>query len=353
MSNEIKDGLDAALPPGGVPVSLDVDSVVSSGRRARRRRGKLRGGAFLSVLAAGALTVTLMGMGVVPPEDDDTVALPDTAADDGGVPVLDPEKDYYWGTSGDPHEGGYGSSPYGQLRNETSRALSDAFWSYLTANHPGVTLWENVGYSGEEPINKGWEELPGEPAKLGDVQQHTKALFEGTENFDGPPPIENLVFEQTSYGIYQFSKSSAMPIGGLDLRFADRADGPIADDRVVLDLVSFEAYPAGSHAEGTGDALDLVRACEDHVECEMADIEGPDGEGIRALTAYGQWSENGPTDSIVSHRVVLYKEDGSAIVLSNTLSLDTAEYEEDPVPPALSIDRLVEFAVAMSKVKIA
>ncbi|MFD0557531.1 hypothetical protein FB566_2805 [Stackebrandtia endophytica] len=353
MSNEIKDGLDAVLPPGRPPVSLDVDSVVSSGRRARRRRRVIGSGAALSVLAAGALTVALVGQGIVAADESGVVALPGQDADDVEVPVLDPDKDYYWSMWGDPHApDSVGSSPYGQDENETSRALTDRFWSYLMETYPGVTLWENVGYStDEEPENQGWEEVPGDPAEVGYILQHTNALFEGSDDFDPPAPIEDLVMEQTSYGTYQ-SSGSASSIGGVDLRFTDRAAGPIADDRVVLDLVGVHAYPAGSHTVRTGDILDLLPDCENHVECETEDLVGPDGQDIRVRTAYGQWSEEGPTDSIISHTVVLYKEDGSAIMLSNTMSLDTAEYEEDPVPPALSVEQLMDFAIAMSTVEI-
>lgn len=353
MSNEIKDGLDAVLPPGRPPVSLDVDSVVSSGRRARRRRRVIGSGAALSVLAAGALTVALVGQGIVATEEPDVVALPGQDADDSEVLVLDPDKDYYWSMWGDPHASDQdASSPYGQEENETSRALTEQFWSYLMETYPGVTLWENVGStSNDEPENKGWAEVPGDPTEVGYVLQHTIPLFEGSVDLDQPPPIEDLVMERTSYGTYQISESS-MSIGGVDLRFPERAAGPIDDDRIVLDLVGVHAFPAGSHTVRTGDMLDLLPECENHVECETEDLVGPDGQDIRVGTAYGQWSEEGPTDSIISHTVVLYKEDGSAIVLDNTMSLDTAEYEEDPVPPALSMEQLVDFAIALSTVEI-
>lgn len=297
MSNEIKKFIDAELPPGTAPVSLDVDTVMRGNQTARvKRRLMGGGGVFVSVVAVVALVLGVMAL--VPGGDGG----PDDAATKSTIDELelDPGKEYYW------------DGPVSTRATEASKAYTTAFWDYFDKQHPDIDLVYGT-FTGDEKVVT--EDFTDYSFFLASGYE----LYEGDEfdnSDDGEPLGERTILNMFDKNDPE-TESAWSGCCGAGLRYSD--------DKKDTDKFELDVLPQGSFTKDTEDVLDPAyfgpKATHD-----VDKVTGPNGEQIRNV------SVKFPDDSDGGHNVgratVVYRTDGSAVVVRAMSGVDWGFDEE-------------------------
>jgi hypothetical protein len=327
MTDELRAAINRELPEGGVPFcSLDVDAVVAAGRAARRRRHVGAGGAVLSVTAGAAALAVMLPLGTIgtppsggsPPSSDTPIP---TTSPGPQPPRLDAAAGYYWMTELETEQ------------TEGTGRYTDAFWDFFTVRYPGAELIDMDG-SGS------WREQLGPPEQFARFERALSVLNEGGFDDNGAPVGEHeYVFERTTYSLTQLVNAGQPSEGHSDtltVRFEGRGD--------ARDAIDVEVLPAGTYRRELG-PLHPTMCYPDSdrawAACEAEDTTGPTGEDLQYVT--GMTQDDGSEPVASAYFVVLYRPDGSAVVVSD----DAHRLATDDPAPYLSFEELAEIATAL------
>lgn len=325
MKDDIKHLLDGALeaPP---PMSIDSENAMARGRVALGRRRRLVGGGIAAVVLSAALSVTLAmntigGDGGIPSGRPSGSASPSASASHrtsttGGLPSLDPTADYLWENVGPDVRSviaeGYTSALRSHLSKEYGAQLSGP--SEFLENHLQLERRTSKGAGGD------------------DLDQNVSAGF-----------VTGAYYTLQQEGWWNTNR----------VRF------PGEDE--VVDNFTVEIWPAGSFVKGGdgywGDRLnnpqpgtsgfyDLI-GCRDQVVQAQAnqtfvvrtECEDPSPDVITGVSTIS---------GVPNHEertVVLYRSDGSAVVVKNT-GVRPADGDAE-APPTRDFEQLVALARAL------
>lgn len=345
MNDEIKELLGKALPPSP-PTAMDGDTAVADGRRRLGRRRYAAGGGALAGVAAVAVTISLAmntvgGNGGIPGVDvgasPSASASEDPGSGDPGEKLfrqLDPDGDGRMEVDMPvvdlPYmpDGTVGGWNPGFTGVDTAEAAtySDAFWAYLDQTYPGYE--DLTAETMPEDINVA-------PGVRSVVRDHTAQLIEQVSETES----RTMRYVMPIY-ILEFSQGGFSSPATVELPGAEHADG-----------LGMEIYPVGGFTDGTDGIFDLA-ACEDYetpanggrtldhqLDCDESD--GPNGELVRTVREDMTGSDGGWSVTLTS---ILYREDGTAVVVTDTVEdWEGAEVRD----PELGFDDLTALAAAM------
>lgn len=325
MTDELKHRLDAELPSGRVPFALDTDEAVRLGRRSRKHRRLLAGGgSVLSAVAVVALVVGLLAPGGSPSESDD--AADDPATTDTDFPELDPDLVYSWA-----------GPAYTDEPPKAESALSEAFWKHIDTAFPDAQLY---GFLDGEPI------ADTDRVKTGFFYREEQSLMAEPIG-DDPESIPDYIgFDRQTHSLLQWDHSPDGPggaYGSVTIKFDQEAEGP--------DDIDVTVFPPGGFKKDSGDAYDLA-ACStdmhqnDRESCVAEPATGPNGEELREVTM--KVRERGESSTVAAHAVVLYREDGSAVLVTDQVQMA----HQPGSGPQLTLKELQGIAAAIAPVSV-
>jgi hypothetical protein len=333
MTDDLRIAIDVELPAGSAQFSsLDVDSAVAAGRAARRRRRIAAGGAALSVtagVAALAVILPLGTSGTTPPAEGNPLGAASQApvpATPAGPqpPELDPEAKYYWAMELEAEQ------------TEQTRGYTEAFWDYFTNQYPGAEL-QDMDESGS------WREQH-PPEEFAWFERGLYTLTQEERDEHGEAVEVEWVLDRTTYSL-RHQVQVGQPGEGfadyLSVRFEGRGDE---------DSISVEVLPAGSYRR---DDLGPLHPSKCHPEgkmnyaaCEVQDVTGPNGEDLQYVT--GMWKDDGTEPVASTYFAVLYRPDGSAVVVSDHVT----RLQAGEPAPYLSFEQLAAIAAALPQLPV-
>lgn len=322
---QIKMELGTELPSGAVPFSLDSDTAVRLGRRTRKRRRLLAvGGSALSVVAVTALVLAMLSPGSVIGADEATDDR--KKAVDDGIPELDPNKEYDWMPSFMQTEVTAISEEYG-----------DAFWDHMDKEfpeaEPDYTQYNAEGQAQARPTRN-------PPPLSRDEMQLNELDDSGEAETIYSVPVYTFMYE-----IEEVPNGSTFR-GDLGFQFGDG----------VPNFVTVDVLPKNGYRVGSQDLFDLATCTEGYsgkqfsFDCAVTEAVGPDGEMVQNVKA--DTFEDGKLID-TSNTTILYREDGSAVVVRDHLrgrhggSDDDEGKNIEGVEPALSFEDLLGIAAAL------
>ncbi|CAM3095842.1 hypothetical protein [Stackebrandtia soli] len=326
MTDELKRRLDDELPKGPVPFGLDMDGLVTAGRRGRRFRAlAIGGGSVTAVAAVSAVAIFAASVGTAgdpaPAAGPKNVTQPEVT-----LPELDPDKTYEW-------------SPLfwdeDIERTEATEAYTEALRSVFDELYPGIDFDQEGMFGGG-----------GEPEVVDIVNTLSKVTEVVDEGSYDVEPIHSQPLYETSVE------------GENNTTVAPYALFPGAEFTERLDM---QVWPAGGFTTGTDGPTDLIdcesteyqsdfegKAIED-ITC--TETTGPNGELIRQAVASTSHSGTGATYWRV-HTTVVYRTDGTAVVIENQVAKedeDTGDALADlgDRAPAMSLEDQITVALAL------
>lgn len=295
MIDDIRQQLDAELPAQRVPFALDAEQAVAGGRKAqRRRRLTMAGTGLLSIVAASAVVIATLAPGTGNGEDSPKPLGSNGPAE--GLPQLDPDLNYAWG--GPPSE---------KELDDANPSYTQAFWEYLTTQLPQVAPYKlDDGNGGPEKM-PATDETAAFTLGSYSLSQITKEDSPGVPREYGPE-----LFTREAYALTQYLGPD--PMGGTNAEMLIQVDDHDVERLAVMVL------PPDTFTRGTGTPMDPAGCHNDNTftsfsSCEAVDALGPDGQDIQHVTM--QTRDDGAEPSPSGHDVVLYRQDGSAVIVSN------------------------------------
>lgn len=328
MNDPIKDLLNHA---GDVtpPTAFDVDAQIRRGKKASARRGIAVGGLTTGVVAIiGAALVALPmltapGGNAAGPNPSSSSSAPAVRIDmPGDLPDLMSNDWYKWST------GEMADLPDSSSQNDLTRQYQEAFYAFVNSEYGGTTggqisngVWRNE-YSLQQ-----WTQNPLQFDELGQ-----------TINVDPPTVIATQPRYTLNFGFRPFKDKEGLY---LDEAEADRHDDTAEHVRITMmppggftDGVegNFEIYSS----QGRESWFDLAHCAPFNrhiqagqisaVDATCDEAAGPAGGRVVNVTE----TSRGSAGEYVTRKVVLYREDGSAVVVEHMpneaghLSLDFA-----------------------------
>jgi hypothetical protein len=351
--NDIKTLLDRA---SSAPLlAFDADEVVARGRaRLRRRRVGLAGGVAVGVAAAVAAGLALTST-VGPthqiggPPSGPRYTLPD----------LDPGVHYYWHSQG-------------RANDATAAQLSEAVVDYLAANLATAKVvaygpdFEDDGATYRRRLVS-----PGSPDSPLRLSRYTNELVTLSDPGSAAAYVEPVyrLWESGTPRAEDDSVSTLDQLSGAELAL----DGSGQDQ---IDLLRVALFPAGGYRSGVDPAKMgarrpsdgyLVEGCETYdvtdahkgtaddrrFSFDCVESTGSRGERVVAVAAHETYLRGGARFTL--HTVVVYRTDGTAVVVSDT-PRPGLDWEQGggrvPGAPGLSLDDLTDLALALPLVTI-
>jgi hypothetical protein len=370
MSSDIRSLLDGASSTSP-PWVLDSDAVVARGReRTRRRRVRLASGAVVGVATVTAATLALTSMlapptGVAPPPDAGPPAgtQPPPART---LPELDPSKHYSW-VSRERVDDAVGAA--------LTKSLVDHF-----AQHPVLArakvLQRGPEFEVDGVTHKVTLVTPGAAGSLFGVARYTNDLVSSAPPGGGeapPPAFSAPVYRLRSNVATGPDEDSTMTLdhlAGIELA----VDG-VGEDQ--LDHLRIALFPKGTYRSGHDAAkqgarqpLDgyLVEGCDAYLvtdahpgteddrrfDFDCHESIGPDDARIVTVAAEETYLAHWISYTI--NTVVVYRTDGTAVVVSDTPQPGRHWKQGSsraPGTPSLDLTELTAIALAMPLVAIA
>ena len=339
MTHRLRDRVAGELTGAVPPSALDTDRIVKAGRRRLgARRAGLAGGFALAVVALTGGILALQPAGGTAPVDAAAEGQPTYP-----LPGLDGDKQWTWKLDG--------LSNGGPTRTEATEEITDALWSWIESRDDlAVTRYDPAANS-YVPVTR--ETFPG-------VVRDTQSLYEVADGTDTPQGYQRPVYRlgESVYG---------QEHDDLSWTFAENADANIMDDSLRLAFYPKGSFVYGAQSARRGDPAEpdvhnLVAGCDGYsydageyaprvgtFSCEES--TGPNGERVVAVT----WNETtGTTSHRTSRTVVLYRNDGNAVVVSDSAYTSSHDIDAVPADPrlVLSAEELTELAASMPDVVV-
>lgn len=317
MNEDIKTGLDAELPSGSVPFSLDTDEAVRLGRRSRKhRRLAAVGGSVLSVAAVTALVLTVLTPGGLFSGGQDNAAAGDE------LPDLDPKLRYEWLSGADTVE----DTP-------VTKAYDEAFWSHWNAEHPEA-----------RPDHKQYQ-VEGQPTQT--PKEEPRLRVDQRELVEWKGDTGETIYKHSLISLQvEYGDENSSITGPMGFQFGDG----------MPNFVDVQVIPDGRFRIGTEDVYDLAWCDDDEDaftdDCEVTKTTGPDGERIENVLSKEIRTEDDKLSG-VGRKTIVYRADGSAVVVSDTINGEHGgvgpDEEKDlgDAKPALSFEELTAIALAL------
>lgn len=316
MNEQIRERIDAELPPGGIPVGLDVDTVMRSSRSRRTRVRLVGGGAVLaSVAVVAALVLSVMTL--APSGGADDAASPNGPVKDD--PVLDPDKDFHW------------DGAFPAKKTDVAKAYTKAYWEYMLTEHPEATF-AKTNLLGDEHTP-----TEGDQSAYAHFMEGEDRLMKGSRE-DRPNSDQNPVRQRTVLNLYERDEPGEGSENTTCCMLNYEFDGDDGDP----DGIELAVYPKGTYTKRTGDAMDLTTN-DGPYDTRIDDVVGPDGEDIQYVTDSTQANSADFENEAEDFRwfVVVYRADGSAVVVKLNSGGD------DATEPNLSFTELQGIALAL------
>ena len=323
MTTDIKSLLDraSASPP---PWVLDSDTVVARGRnRARRRRVGLASGAVVGVAATVALASLLAPpTGAAPPAS--AIPTSPTAPRVDTLPDLDPNDHFIW-------------SSRGREDDAVGATLTESLVDHFADHLPGAKVVQyGPEFEADGSTYKATLVTPGAPGSLFGIARYTNSLVSWAPvGPEAPVPA-------FSAPVYRLRTTVAADADDAMTTLDHLAGIEIAVDGVgedQLDLLRIALFPAGSYRSGTDPVrqgmrqpLDgyLVEGCEAYLvtdahqgteddrrfDFDCDESTGPLDE--RVVTVAAEETYLAHWISYTINTVVVYRTDGTAVVVSDT-----------------------------------
>lgn len=316
--SQIRPTLAKALPRDLPPTSWDSRDLEERARTQIRRR-RLGGG----ILAVALLGVALVASLTLFPRTTDVPA--GGAKPDFPLPKLDDDRQYGWYFQG-------------QSRTKNTEKIGTAFWDHLREHHPDLDASTASGSAEMEFIR---------------TQRQLWTAKEWRDVYEYGPEADGSekVYEQPVY----------------TLAPAPGKSGPTFDTGSAEDdeRITVEVYPKGGFERGTADVSAdptllprpeyLVDGCEGYkAKDEANELRGYKYNCVHPKAVSGQdalvveRSVNGYSngDITVSVTVVLYRDDGTAVLASMSISAPKA------IAPTLTATELLRLAEAIPDVPV-
>lgn len=315
MNDDIRQQLDADLPERRVPFALDADLAVAGGRKAQcRRRLAMAGTGLLSILAASAVVIATMVPGAGNGQHD---PVPLHSGDsDEELPRLDPDLNYEWG-----------GPPSSRTLDDANPDYTQAFWKHLATQLPEVAPYKTTNTGGGEKMP-----ATGNTGSF-TLDEYSLSQVIKEDSMGEPPEYGPELFTRETYTLTQY-------LG------PDQWEGTTSPMRIQVgdheaELLSVLVLSPDTYTRGTGDPLDPACCHNDNSftsfsSCGAVDTTGPDGQDIQNVTM--RITDDGGASSVDARDVVLYRQDGSAVIVSNEGGGDE---------PTMTFDQLTGIALAL------
>ncbi|ADD40647.1 hypothetical protein [Stackebrandtia nassauensis] len=326
MSPDIRWTLSKTLPNRLPSTSWDSHELEAQAEQSIRRR-RLGGGVTAVVLLAAALLASLTlfpHAGTDVPAGSRTPSLP--------LPKLDDGKQYTWFPD-----------TYSSTKTKATQKITADLWDHLDEHHPQLRLGKIP--EGSDPI-------------VVRLQRQLWTAVETVGEYEGGPEVDGSkkVHEQPVYTFTPNPKFDGVPF-----------DTDASDFDESLAVV---VYPKDGYKPGTADVSGdpelpprpefLVEGCEDYkakdFENQLVETEfscshpdaAPKRDAVAVKRTVTHYEEDGNRISEVwtTNSVVLYRDDGTAVKVSMTLTTPK------PIDPSLSITELLRIAEAIPDVPV-
>ncbi len=331
MNDELRQQLSNELP-SNVPFTLDVEKTITAGRRRKQRRRTLFVTTATSTVAAVAALAFGFGTVIVPGADgppaadggprsdqagstsaapsEESLEAPTVAPQDGKqkyvLPEVDPDADYEWIFAHKPVS-------TSQQTREHTRALTKA----MDQVYPGYELSTD---------NSELEFVRGEIGLHKGSDEDSKKVYQQPIYFTGA-------------GSTSEKSVTAMPV-----RFPNSQQE---------ELLHVSVWPAAEYQEkfdDTGAALFECAHSGAEISAACAD-NTLDGQRIQY-----QETERRINGDLVErqHRTVLYRDDGTVVIIENTINLETTSADTDlgAAKPTMLLPDQQKLAASMSHASV-
>ena len=302
MTDELNRLMDEATHTDAPPSHLDTDTLLHKGRQgARRHRRLVVTGAVAAVLAIGTPVGLLATAGADPSDPDHAAPAADPLEPpyDLPQPAMKDGYHYQWDYWGDFANGPGNWEDAQPVPTEETEKYDAAMWDYFDSTYDDVAVDANPNAGQTE-----WVDPDDEPNQH--VLREELELNEYAP--DEPMPTATLSTEP----IPNYSYSQEVRLGGAD------AAGP--------DWIQLTVYPEGGYRPGDPGNEDptYLYTCTDRpgtgqpaaADRECEESTGPNGETIVTITASNSIGDaDSPTETTRDLTTVLYRADGTAIVL--------------------------------------
>lgn len=319
MSPDIRWTLDKTLPNRLPPTSWDSHELEAQAEKSIRRR-RLGGGVTAVVLFAAALLASLT---LFPHASTDVPAGGRTPS--FPLPKLDDDQQYYW-------------FPNGFSETDATKEITAELWDYLDKHHTQLRL-------GKLPEDA--------DAVVARTKRQLWTAVETQGSYDAGPEADGskMLYQQPVY-----SFATGPKFDGVRFDTGKSVDG---------ETLTVDVYPKDGFKPGTADVSGepllpprpefLVEGCEDYKANDEASgmrsfafsCSHPDASSKRdALAVKRTVSAYDGGDTGITNTVVLYRDDGTAVVVSMTVSAPK------PIDPSLSTAELLRIAEAIPDVPV-
>lgn len=334
MVEDIKGLLDDAASQNQPASTIDTVQIVARGKRSVRGRRLKAGGAAtagIAVLAAGALLLPSAfagnndgpdrlgdGQAADSPAEQPKFTLPDVEEKDGYKYQWDAE-----GTAKDPN----GMHDDSSTTTDATAQYDKAFWKYMQDNFDeiGVTVAPKI--ETYVPMTDGNRPV---------LTRNMMELNEYPGNGEDPTSVSTEAIPQ--YGL------------NVDLTLSGKKSK-------VDDLIIATVYPNGGFKSGEGDTFEYLYTCEaskagpsgkqaaaQKHTCEES--TGPNGEKIVNISTSFMTGTEKMTERGRENTAVVYREDGTAVVVSDS-SMFLDRESRDVADPTMTAEQLTELALSM------